>query len=91
MSESYGQTPSSLYNIEAILDDRGLEGHIDGAKPEPVFADIQQPTEQERAAIEKWQTDDRKAQMTINCQSMIHRRFIYQVLVQLSTFGTELS
>jgi hypothetical protein len=46
MSESSGNTPSSLYKIEllrddnwipwkikieAILDDRGLEGHIDGA------------------------------------------------------------
>jgi hypothetical protein len=30
-----------------------------------VFADPQHPTEQERAAIEKWQTDDKKAQTTI--------------------------
>lgn len=51
--------------IETILYDRGLEGHIDGAKPKPVFADTQHPTEQERAALEKWQTDDKKAQTTI--------------------------
>jgi hypothetical protein len=85
MSESSGQTPLWLYKIEplrddnwvtwkikieAILDDRGLEGHIDGAKPKPVFADTQHPTEQERAALEQWQMDDKKAQMTI--KSSVH-------------------
>ena len=80
MSESTGHTPSSLYKIdplrednwipwkikvEAILDDRGLDGHIDGTKPKPGYFDVKNPTEQEEAAIEKWETEDKKARTTI--------------------------
>ncbi|OJA15513.1 hypothetical protein AZE42_13777 [Rhizopogon vesiculosus] len=80
MLESSGQTPLSLYKIEplrdnnwipwkikikAILNDRGLEGHIDGAKPRPVFVDAEHPTEPEQAALDKWQSDDRKTQTMI--------------------------
>jgi hypothetical protein len=79
MMEQSGNQSSSLYHIEplkednwipwkikieSILDDRGLDGYIDGAKPKPVIAP-EHMTEEGKAYITKWEAEDKKARTTI--------------------------